>query len=328
MTRLRWGIMGTGDIAGIMTSTLLQLGSPVTVVGSERATAARDFATTWGVTRAAGSYEEVAEADDVDVVYVATTNERHLRAALAGINNGKAVLCEKPLTVNAAEAETMLAAARDVGVFAMEAMWMRFVPAFVKMSDLVAAGALGELRYIQVSFGMIPPDPDVERRWMSRAQAGGSLLDLGVYALTLIHFLLGPPTGFAADCVLSATGVDIETAVLSRHANDSGASMVSSFSADLNTEATISGTDARLRIHAPFHHSPRVLMERRGKLLGDFDTRYDGHGFKFEIEEVERCVAAGLTESPLRRHDETLAVMKWMDEIRARCGIAFPADDR
>ncbi len=326
MSQLRWGIIGTGDIAGKMTSTLMETGRPVTVVGSERSGAAGGFAAKWGINRAVDSYEAVAAAHDVDVVYIATTNDRHHRTALECIRNSKPFLCEKPVAMNAAEAKAMFDAARDSQVFAMEAMWMRFLPSFLKMDELVEAGALGDLRYIQVSFGLLPTKTALDRRWLSREQGGGALLDIGVYALTLIHHLLGPPTSFAADCVLSPSGVDIETAVMSRHAKESGAAMVASFSADLNTEATISGTEARLRVHAPFHHSPSAILERRGKLLESFDTRYEGNGLRFQVAEVEKCIAGGLTESPLRRHADTFAVMEWMDAVRARCGVIFPAD--
>ncbi|MDJ0962533.1 MAG: Gfo/Idh/MocA family oxidoreductase [Acidimicrobiia bacterium] len=325
MTPPRWGIMGTGGIAATMVSTLQDLGSPVVAVGSQRPDAARSFAETWSIPNAVSSHDAVAEADDVDVVYVATTNDRHHENVMACVAAGKAVLCEKPLALNLDQATDMLGAASRAGVFAMEAMWMRFLPFIAKLDELIADGAIGPVTHVAASFSFPAPfEPD--RRWLNRQLGGGALLDLGIYPVSLIHHLLGPPVDFEASSRIAETGVDHTTQVISTHDNGAMATAACSFGADTANEAVVSGPGGRIRIHAQFHHSRRLTLERGGDRVESFDTDFVGHGFRFEVAEVLRCLEAGLIESPIRPHGDTLAVMGWLDAIRTRCGIAYEAD--
>jgi len=317
--------MGTGNIAGAMAGVLESVGSPVMAVGSGRPGAPELFAQQWSVPRAVHSHRAVAEIDEIDIVYVATTNDRHLRNVLDCVDLGKPALCEKPMAFNARQAAEMLRGARDAEVFVMEALWMCFQPFLAKVDDLIADGAIGEIRHVQAGL-FFPARRDASRRWMSLDLGGGSLLDLGVYSLSLVRHLLGPPTSFEANAHVGPTGVDLDTRVLSHHVGDASASVTSAFTATTTNEAVVSGTEAQIVIHAPFHHSPLVTLERRGEVVASYDTSIEGHGFQFEIAEAERCVKGTLTESPMRLHADTLGVLEWMDAIRARCGIEFPAD--
>jgi predicted dehydrogenase len=322
---MRWGIMGTGAIAAAMADALGSVGSPVMAVGSARPGAAETFAAEWNIPHALPSHRAVAEHPEVDAVYVATTNDRHHRNVLDAVAAGTPVLCEKPIALNTAQATDMLGAAVAAGVFSMEAMWMRFQPFLATVDDLIAEGTIGEVVHVSASLGF-PAPQEPARRWMNRELGGGSLLDLGIYPLTLAHHLLGPPEEFSAAARIGPTGVDLTTSVISHHAGATSASLISTFAADLTNEAVIAGTAGRLRIHSPFHHSSLVTLERRGDVIAPYDTSPAGHGFRFEIAETERCLEAGLLESPMRPHADTLAVLEWMDAIRARCGIAYPQD--
>ena len=195
-----------------------------------------------------------------------------------------------------------------------------------KLDELIDDGRIGELRHISASLSF-PLSLDPERRWANRAMGGGALLDLGVYPLTLAHHLAGPAERFEAISREADTGVDVSTDVISNHAGGVIASVGCNVVAHGANEAVISGTEARIRIHANFHHSQRLTVERGGDVVETIDVGYDGHGFQFEIAEVERCIAHGLTESPLRTHADTLAVLAWMDAIRERVGIVFPQDE-
>jgi predicted dehydrogenase len=325
MTSLRWGIMGTGGIAATMAETLRDRGSPVVAVGSSRQGAAQAFAETWGIPHALSSHAAVAEFDDVDAVYVATTNDRHHDNVLAAIAARKPVLCEKPLALNAPQASHMLALAAEAEVFAMEAMWMRFLPFVATLDELIADGAIGPVNHVAANLSF-PATLDRERRWINQKLGGGALLDLGIYPLSLIHHLLGPPEDFESVAVLGSTGVDVMAQVISTHRGGASAAAMCSFTADTTCEAVVSGPEGRIRVHSQFHHSRRLTLERRGEDAATYDTDFDGHGFRFEVAELERCVAAGLTESPLRTHEATLAVMRWLDAIRAQCGIRYEPD--
>ena len=314
--------MGTGDIAGTMTETLQSVGSPVVAVGSGSAERAQAFAARYGISHAVGSHQAVAGRDDVDIVYVATTHDRHYQNVLDAVAGGKAVLCEKALALNTREAVEMYGAAADAGVLLMEAMWMRFCPFIATLDELIAGGAIGEATDVEVFFGYVPPQ---SRRWTNRRLGGGSLLDLGVYSLSLVHHVLGSPQSFEAMAQLDG-GVDVDVRVISHHEGEASATAGATFLADPTNEAIVSGREGRLRIHAPFHHSAKITLERQGDVVATYDTSFAGHGFRFEVAEMERCVAAGLTESPLRPPADTLAVMEWMDAIRARIGVVFPGE--
>lgn len=200
---------------------------------------------------------------------------------------------------------------------------MRFQPFMEKLDELLAAGEIGEVTNIQALLSFIKVS-DPSRRWLNLRLGGGSLLDLGVYPLTLIHHVLGEPERFEAVATLADTGVDLETAVVSRHVGGATATAVSSFVSDGANEAIVSGTQGRIRIHRTFHQSRLLSLERRDELIANIDAGYEGHGFKFEVAETERCIREGLTESPLRPHADTLAVLEWIDAIRARIGVEFP----
>jgi len=314
--------MGTGDIAGTMTETLQSVGSPVVAVGSGSWERAEAFAAEFGVPNAVGSHQAVAERDDVDIVYVATTHDRHYRNVLDAVAGGKSVLCEKAIALNTAEASEMFAAAAEAGVVLMEAMWMRFCPFIVTLDELIADGAIGAVTDVEVFFGYVPPE---SRRWTDRTVGGGALLDLGVYSLSFVHHVLGSPQRFEAMAQLDG-GVDVDVRVISHHGAEASATAGATFLSDPTNEAIVSGREGRLRIHAPFHHSSTITLERHGDLVATYDTSFAGHGFRFEVAEIERSVAAGLTESPLRPAADTLAVMEWMDAIRERIGVVFPGE--
>ena len=325
MSGLRWGIMGTGGIAASMTEALRAAGSPVMAVGSSRPGAAAAFAREWDIPMGVGSHREVAAVHDVDIVYVATASSDHYQNVLDCISSGKPALCEKPVALNVRNAAHMLETARNNEVFVMEAMWMRFLPFISELDAIIATGSIGEVLSVQADFMyMAPQDP--ARRWLKRELGGGSLLDLGIYPLTLAHHLLGPPEEFAALARLSDTGVDIDTRVIAHHSGGATSSLSCGFTSDAANEAIIAGTEGRVRIHGPFQNAPRLSIEHRNEVTDVRDVTYEGHGLRFEIDEVEDCIAAGRLESGVRPHADTLAVMRWMDAIRSRCGVVYDAD--
>ncbi|MDJ0497062.1 MAG: Gfo/Idh/MocA family oxidoreductase [Acidimicrobiia bacterium] len=324
--KLRWGIMGTGGIAESMATTLAANDSTVAVVGSARPGAAQAFADRLQIGRAVDSHAAVAQADEVDVVYVATTNDLHYQNTLDAIAAGKPVLCEKPIALNADQATEMLSAATEAGVFAMEALWMRFLPFIGRLNELISEGVVGTITHVAANFSF-PATLDPQRRWMNRSLGGGALLDLGIYPISLIHHLLGPPERFEATARLSSTEVDVATQVVSHHAGGATAAAMCSFTADTTTEAVVAGSEGRIRIHAPFYHSRRLTVERKREVIAEHDTDFTGNGLRFEVAETETCIAGGRLQSSLRPHVDTLEVMEWLDAIRDRIGVRYPAPE-
>lgn len=322
---LRWGIMGTGGIARAMAETLRTMESPIVAVGSSRQGAAGAFADEWGIADAVDGHDAVARHPDVDVVYVATTNDRHLANVLACIDAGVPVLCEKPLAMGSAECEQLVRTARSAGVFLMEGMWMRFNRHLLRMDDLIAEGAIGRPNLVEASLSFFT-NQDAGRRWIEPSLGGGTVADLTIYPMSLAHHVLGPPTASQVVGRLADTGVDVASVVIANHEHGAISVSTASFDSDTANRAVISGPDGRIVLHPHMHASHRITLERGTEIVEEIDTGFEGHGLHFEVRHVEECVRSGLTESPLRPLDHTLEVMAWMDEVRAKLGVVFPTD--
>lgn len=323
---MRWGIAGTGAIARAFVATVGEMpGSAVIAVASDDPGRASAFAADHGIPVPVSPHEALAAVPGLDAVYVASTNDRHAAPAIACLEAGIPVLGEKPLARTAAEARGIVEAAGHSGTFLMEAWWTRFLPWFAELERIVAAGEIGPVRWLQADLGFPALHGPSGRLW-SAELGGGALLDIGIYPLSLAHALAGPPEETRAVAELAGSSVDAQVGVVSRHAGGVLSVLSASFRADTGMEATIAGPEGRVRVHAPFHHSPLVTVHRAGATVSVRDTSYDGSGYRFEVEEVQRCVAAGLVESPRRPHADTLAVMGWMDEVRKLVGVRYPGE--
>ncbi len=314
---MRWGIIGTGGIAEAMANTILHMDDAiVTAVASRSAERAQRFAAAHGIPQAFDQVAALADSDAVDCVYVASSNDRHLDDATLCLLNGTPVLCEKPLTTSLDDAEQLVGTSRSTGTFLMEAMWMRFQPFWKPMLEWIEGGRIGELRHITADFG-IPARPDPSRRWFDPSQGGGALLDVGIYPVTLACLLAGPPVRTVHLSVAADTGVDAQTAIVLEHAGGVVSVLGSSFVADTAIEATVSGPEGRIHLAAPFHHTPRMSLWVRDRLVEELDTSYAGSGYRWEVREVQRCVEEGLAESPRHPLDDTLMVMRVLDTVAA-----------
>jgi predicted dehydrogenase len=314
---LRWGILGTGGIARVFTEDLLLLdGHEVVAVGSRSAATAGAFAERHAIARAHGSYAELAADGDVDVVYIATPHPMHAEPARLCLEAGRAVLVEKPLTTSAAEAGRLAALARERGVFAMEAMWTRFSPLVRRLHSLVGEGAIGEVTAVYADFSIAPPF-DPEHRLWSADLAGGALLDLGCYVLSIAWPLLGPPSTVQATAATAPTGVDANTAILLGYDSGAVALLHCGLMGESPHTATIVGTKGRIELASPFYRPTSLTLSRAGGGSETFTEELAGHGYTYQAEEVARCLRLGLTESPLLPLEESVAVLRVIDEIGA-----------
>jgi predicted dehydrogenase len=326
MDTIRWGIMGASRIAAAFVDAVGEAqGGEVTAIGSSSPERAEDFGSRHGIPHRHGTYEDVAADPAVDAVYVATTNDSHLATTLMSIAHDKPVLCEKPFALNGTQARQMVSAARRANLFLMEAMWMRFQPATDRLQEIVRSGTIGEICTIHADFGF-PAGPHASGRLFDPGMGGGTILDLGVYVVTLATMLLGPPDRVSAQIERFDSGVDRQAGIVLHHGEGGMSTLGISFVSDTSTEAVISGPKGRVRMHAPFHHSPMLTLERRESVAQTIDTSYEGSGYRFEVEEVHRCLRAGLAESPKMPLDDTLAVMDVLDGIRAQVGLVFPGE--
>ena len=323
---IRWGILGTGKIAHLFADDLQLLpDAELAAVGSRSQERADTFGDEYDVPHRFGSYEALAEQADVDVVYVGTPHPSHVADARLCLQAGTPVLCEKPFTLNAGEAEALISLARERGLFLMEAMWTRFIPAVVELRRLLDGGALGAVRFVQADFCIHRPF-DAEHRMFNPELGGGALLDLGVYPISLASMVLGAPGEITSSAVLGETGVDEQSAYLLRYEGGALAVLASSVRVDGPREVVISGTEGRLRLHRPWWYASRLTVEREGEAAETIAYPFEGHGYQFEAAHVAACLREGRTESPVMPLDETLAIMRTLDRLRAQWGLVYPGE--
>ncbi len=329
MDRVRWGIVATGKIARTFAADLaIAPGAELAAVGSRRLESARAFADEFGrpdgATRAYGSYAEVAADPAVDVVYVATPHAFHVDDVQMCFDHGKAVLCEKPVTLNAADATALVQDARQRGLFFMEAMWMRCNPAIRASVDLAASGAIGSVTHVSADFGFVPNQPP-EHRLFDPALGASALLDIGIYPLTFASLFLGAPASLTSVGTLSDRGIDLSCASLLTYDDGATAALTCTMLADTPSRAAVSGTLGHVEFSRRFHcPTGSTVMTAAGETSYEHETL--GNGYVYEIEEVQRCLRAGLTESPLVPLDDTLSLMRQLDEIRRQIGSRLPGD--
>jgi predicted dehydrogenase len=265
---------------------------------------------------------------DVDVIYVATPHALHLACARLAFEAGKHVLCEKPLTLNIAQAEEMVALARQHDRFLMEAMWTACNPVIRRLGDDMRAGRFGTPRQAHAELGFrVDAGPD--HRLLNPDLGGGALLDMGIYPLTFAHLMLGPAESLTGAATLSEAGVDLDVAVTGRYAGGALATMVASMTAWSAREASIATSLGRVFVPAQFHHPTHAFFVPAGggepeRIEGD--APIVGVGYGNEILEVSRCLHAGLRESPLVPLDRTLLLTRQMDDLRRQIGVRYATD--
>ena len=325
---LRWGILGAGGIAGRFASEVpARSAQRVVAVGSRDAMKAATFAAEHGIDRAYGGYAALVADPEVDVVYVATPHSHHHAHAMLALAAGKHVLVEKAFTRNAAEAKEVLATAGELGLFAMEAMWTRFLPHMVALREVVASGLLGEVLAVHADHGQ---RLDLVERLYAPELAGGALLDLGVYPVSFAHSLLGAPAGVHAAGVLTDLGVDAHEAVTLTYAGEHARAVAvctANMWARSATTASVIGTEGRLDVAAPFYGTTGFTVTPfAGPAWSWPPEGADRGGFQHEAAEVARCVAEGRQESDVMPWSATLEVMATLDEVRRQLGVVYPGE--
>lgn len=326
MDEVRWGILGTGKISRAFAEALKDTpGAVLAAVASRGIDGAQDFAREFGAAAAYGSYQELADAADVDIVYIGTPHPMHAENALMALRAGKGVLCEKAFTMNRREAGEVVALARERRLFLMEAMWTRFMPALAEVRRIIASGEIGRVHQVSADFGF-KATQGPEHRIFNPVLGGGALLDLGIYPLSIAAALLGPVASVRALSEMGPTGVDIQTAFTLRHENGALSACSCSLRARTPCELTVSGELGHVRMNTMFHRANSISVVLADGSARTVDTPFIGNGYAHEAIEAQRCLQAGLIESPGMTHDETLALMGVMDEIREQIGLRYPAD--
>jgi predicted dehydrogenase len=317
---VRWGILGTGGIARAFADDLRLTGSGVAVaVGSRSQGSADRFADEFGIANRHASYESLVADPDVDVIYVATPHPMHHDNALLALRAGKHVLVEKPFTMNAAEAREIVRVARQNGLFAMEAMWTRFLPHTAVIRDWLGQGVLGELVTVTADHGQWFAE-DAEFRLFAPSLGGGALLDLGVYPVSFASMVLGAPSRIVSMSDPAFTGVDAQTSILFGYDSGAQAVLTCTLRAKSPTRAAIVGTDATIEVEGNFYAPTAVTLVPRKGDPTRVESVHEGRGLRHQADEVARRLAGGELESPLMPLDETVSIMETMDTVLAQAG--------
>ena len=324
---IRWGILGTGQIARAFAAGLSDVpGAELAAIASRNCDTAQAFAEEFGANRHYGDYRSLASDPQIDVIYVATPHNLHAENTIMCLQAGKAVLCEKPFTINRRQAHDVIDVARRNKRFLMEAMWTRYLPAIQEAKRLLDQGAIGVPQYIQADFGFAAA-VNADHRLLSKQFGGGALLDIGIYPLSLAAYFLGEISETHAQATLGDTGIDLQTAFILRHRDGGLSSCICSIVAPSPVALTISGSAGIVQVNAPFFKSQSLTVTTPDGVTRTIQLPYLGNGYTHEAIEVGRCLQQGLLESPSMPLDETLALMTCLDTIRAQIGVNYPADE-
>jgi predicted dehydrogenase len=323
--KIRWGILGCGRIAHKFAEDLHLSKTSIThACASRDAGKAKDFALKYQVDNWFSDYESLANCDEIDAIYIATPHSHHYEHTMLCLKAKKAVLCEKPLSVNQKNAIELFRISREYNVLLMEAMWTAFLPAIKSVKNDVMTGSIGEVRHINADFGFIS-DFEPESRLYNKNLAGGSLLDIGIYPLFISLFLMGMPDKLSALGHLVHTGVDDECAITLQYPNGATATLYSSISHSTDTKCEIFGRDGKILIPGRFHEQTHYYLENR-EGTKKIECGKTGFGYYHEIEHFNKCLMANSKESDVMTSFMSQDLARLMDMTRKEIGLKYPWD--
>lgn len=321
--KVKWGIMGAGWISNKFAADLLHSpNAQIVAVASQSEEKAKKFAQQYGIDRAYGNYDEFVQDDEVEIVYIGTLHPMHKDGALRCLKAGKAVLCEKPFTMDAAEAEELIAVARENDTFLMEAMWTRYLPPIVETRKWIAEGYIGEVMALTANFSFnIGWKP--EHRLLDKKLGGGALLDAGIYPISFASMVFGKqPERISSTAYIGETGVDERFSALFEYGNGKSAQVNGGVRLRMVNEAYIYGSEGY--IHLPdFLSSRKAYLYRDDAVSVTFEDKRSVHGYLFEAEEAMRCLREGRKESSIMPLEETRNIMQTLDALRKQWGLEY-----
>lgn len=329
---MKWGILATGTIAAKFAGTLVQMknageDAKGCACASRSLEKAKAFAEKYEIEKAYGSYEEMLQDPEVEIVYIATPNNMHYDNIKACLLAGKHVLCEKPFTVTKEEAEEVMALAKEKGLFLMEGIWTYHLPAMKKMQELIQDGIIGEVVYARSDYGFVARGARRERKFKSEL-AGGALLDIGIYNLALMRMAMNKENAIAFTSThrLNEYGTDDFSVIQLEYSKGRNATITTCIGIDMARSAVIYGSKGSITMNDfQFCDSIKVKVDGEEEVIYDYPIQMGG--FEYEIREAQNCVAQGKTESETVPHQETMALLESMLDIRASWGMKFACED-
>jgi len=327
MRTIKWGIIGAGRIASTFATALKAMDYvELVAIASRNIKRAEEFARCFSIKKAYGSYEELAKDPEIDVVYIATPHTEHKDNAALCIRNRKAVLCEKPFAINSLEAEYLISLAKESNVFLMEAMWTKFLPVNAIVKSWIAEKKIGEVRQIRASFGFYA-EYDPGSRLYNPNTAGGALLDVGIYPISYaIHLLEKLPKKVVSNAVIGKSNVDEQNVVSLLFEGGILADLSSAISVNTGSDAVIIGNRGKIVVPEFWKAERAKRFNAQGQLVETYELGHPINGYEYEAEEVNRCLREGRMESSIHSLQNTLDIMKILDQIREQWGLKYPQE--
>jgi predicted dehydrogenase len=327
MKTIKWGIISTGNIASQFATALISMeDTKLMAVASRNQDRADEFAKRFHIEKAYAGYENLAKDPEIDVIYIGVPHTEHRDAAALCMKNGKAVLCEKPITLNEKDTRYLISLAKECGVFLMEAMWTKFLPATKTVKGWLQNKLIGEVKFIRASFGFYK-DFDENSRLFNPNLAGGALLDVGIYPVTYaVHMLDMLPDKIVSSAYLGKSNVDEINVITFYYKDGILADLSSAVSVNMGGDAVIYGDKGKIVIPSFWSAESASAYDMEGNLIDSFSSPFKVNGYVYEAEEVNSCIREGRLESNINPLMNTLDIMKILDEIRAQWGLSYPQE--
>ena len=321
---IRWGFLSAGGIATSVAQDFQIAGLKIQAIGARDFQKANAFADKFDIPNRHQGYETLVNDPEVDAIYISTLHPFHKRDALLALNAGKHILLEKPFTINAREAEEIASLAKLKKLFAMEAMWTRFLPSMDAIFEVINSGSLGEIELLVADHSQalthIP-------RLVEKELGGGALLDLGIYPISLAHRIFGKPSAITAKARFNHEKVDATTSMIFEYSGGRQATMTTSFLGAGPVTATIMGSLARIEIDKSFYGQTSFrVINRDGEIIKSYSEKIQGEGRQYQAIHAQKCIEEGLSESPVMSLGESIEIMRVMDEVRAQIGLTYPTE--
>jgi predicted dehydrogenase len=317
---IRFGIVGAGAIARKFAQDIkLAQNAVLVAIASRSLEKANQFADEFSIRERYGSYEDLAKSKEVDAIYIATPHNFHFEQASLMLSHYKHVLCEKPITVNRGELEQLLALANQNKVLVMEAFWTRFLPAVQRVKQIIKTNELGALKHASFAFGFeVAEDYPDDGRLLNPDLAGGSILDLGIYPVSVLRYFVNSEIKeIEVDAALSDRGIDLDMNAAFTFQNGITAECRSSLSQDLTENGVLEFENGQV-VMKNFHHCQQLVINDEV-----FDYPAKGDGFVHEIESFSDTLIKGQLENKIMTHDVMLDVIGILDDIRQKAGVIY-----
>ncbi|WP_320823048.1 Gfo/Idh/MocA family oxidoreductase [Reinekea sp.] len=322
---IRWAVVGTGTMAGLFLQDTAQVTQGrFGAVFSHSMSRAQAFADTHGLARAYDDYDRLLANEQIDAVYIASTHPNHGPQAIAALNAGKHVLVEKPMALSEAEAQAVFDAAARNARFCAEAVWTKFNPVYQSLQRQLAAGRIGTVQHLSASFGFALDMSKPQQRLLDPAQAGGALLDIGLYPIMLALSVMGYPDQTQARVVLGPTGVDIAADLLLSYADGRSANLAYRLDAHLPTKASIGGSLGWVELETPWFSSNALHWSEIGKPVSTEYGMLINRGWGRQFERVNEAIAEGQLEVSEHRWADSVQLARYMESVRTTWGPIYP----